>query len=140
MCKYNFYISYFIHQCICFTLLHLNIKCSGLALAGPALLLPVLMGTNQQGHAPRQRTCSTRSSLLDNHPTGHDFHVLLNSRTRVTLSLSTQTPDSYPHLGCSTRPNRVTVGHALGAYKYSSLLRSQVHYSLTLCLFSLYLY
>ncbi|KAK2449131.1 hypothetical protein QL285_008357 [Trifolium repens] len=35
-------------------------------------------------------------------------------------------------LGCSTRPNRVTVGHALGVYKYSSLLRSQVFCSLTL--------
>jgi hypothetical protein len=63
--------------------------CSGLALAGPSLLLPVLSGTNQQGHVTRQRTCSTRSILLDNHPTDHDFHVLLNSMTRVTLSLST---------------------------------------------------
>jgi hypothetical protein len=87
------------------------------------------------------RTCSTRSILLDTHSVDHDYHVLLNNRSRVTLSPSV-IPTSQngstrlgtcndffcihadtwqlSGLGCSTRPNRVTVGHALRVYKYSS--------------------
>jgi hypothetical protein len=47
----------------------------------------------------------------------------------ISISLApTQKPGSHPYLGCLTRPNREIVGHALGAYKYSSSLRSQVFY------------
>ncbi|KAK2372050.1 hypothetical protein QL285_073232 [Trifolium repens] len=97
-------------------------------------------------HAPRgasSSTVSTPGTFPTCSPTS-GTHVLLSlSIILASWNGSTRlgTCNGFPcihadtwklsGLGCSTQPNRVTVGHALGVYKYSSSLRSQVFYSLT---------